>query len=112
MKGYKFQFLQKSVSGLLYSRFLSTLDKIGSIELTGQYILSFGAKLSNLLWRYVDEIKTLKNSKNTYRTKCLFVFVRYIRKKTFRGAMKLQIGIEKSSFGTIHKLLLSLSNNI
>ena len=35
MKVYKFQFLQKRVSGILYSRCLSTLDRIRSTELTG-----------------------------------------------------------------------------
>ena len=38
----------------------------------------------NLIWRYVDEIKTFKILKNTYRIKCLFVFARYniIKKET------------------------------
>ena len=35
IKDYKFQFLEKRVSGILYSRFLSTLDRIRSTELTG-----------------------------------------------------------------------------
>ena len=35
MQDYKFQFLQTRVSGILYSRFLSTLDRIMSTELTG-----------------------------------------------------------------------------
>ena len=35
MKVYKFQFLQKRVSGILYSRCLSTLDRTRSTELTG-----------------------------------------------------------------------------
>ena len=43
MKDYKFQFIQKSVSGILYSRFLSTIDRIRSAELIGQNIFFFRA---------------------------------------------------------------------
>ena len=42
MKDYKFQFLRKRVSGIFYSRFLATLDRIRSTELDWikHYLLS------------------------------------------------------------------------
>ena len=48
MKVYKFQFLQKRVSGILYLRCLSTLDRIRSTELTGYGRVSFLIKLQAL----------------------------------------------------------------
>ena len=62
--------------GIFIQGFYQHLTGLGQLNWLEKKILFFAAYLPNLIWRHVDEIKTSKNLKNTYRIKCLFVFVR------------------------------------
>ena len=94
MKDYKFQFLQINWNSLFKVSINTWQDQVNRDDWIKHSLLC------GLIMRYQDEIETLKNLKNTYRIKCLFVFMRYIKQKIFHGTVKLRIW---SSIGIVHK---------